>query len=81
MNLQVVSNLASSCQAGNVSSNSLLGYQLKVRLGRRDLWKQVQISHLSVDITKVGALINARCTYSGPEQLGQAQLALIIGNF
>jgi hypothetical protein len=39
----------------NCVSNSLQGHQLIRRVGRFNLWKQVQKMESSVDITKVGA--------------------------
>jgi hypothetical protein len=42
----------------NCVSNSLQGHQLERRLGRFNLWKQVQKEESSVDITSSGALID-----------------------
>ena len=63
VNLRLPSNLTSTCQAGNVSSNSLLGNQLKARVGLFDLCMQVQILQKSVDITRIGALRTCKSTY------------------
>jgi hypothetical protein len=46
-----------SRQVGNVVSNSLQAHQLKETLRLPDLWKQVQKTNLSVDITIPGAFI------------------------
>jgi hypothetical protein len=52
----ISTDLSSSCAAGNVLLQFVLGYQLHVTMNRSDLWMQVENLVKSVDITMDGAI-------------------------